>query len=136
MTGGRTPAAPGGDSGADPGLADLGAINGCDALLDLVAGRRLDPPLARRDPALAVLSARAADVDSTGPARRSTGPRSTAARPAAAWRPRQATVAALVASALATLILAVMVAGTTGLLAASTLARLSWPGRGPGPGRR
>lgn len=63
MTGGRTPDAPGGNSGADPGLADLGAIKGCDALLDLVAGRRLDTPLARRDPALAVLSVLAADVD-------------------------------------------------------------------------
>ena len=136
MTGGRRPDAPSGRSGADLSLADLGAIKGCDALLDLVAGRRLGTPLARRDPALAVLSLLAADVDGTGPARRSAAARPPSARRppahrAPAHRARQSTVAAIVASALAALILAVMVAGTTSLMAASTLARLTWPSRSP-----
>ena len=43
--------------------ADLTAIRHCDALLGLLARRRLSPALIRRDPALAVLSAAVADVD-------------------------------------------------------------------------
>jgi hypothetical protein len=117
---------PAGDGPAGPGLADLNAIRRCDALLDLAARRRLDPALTRRDPAFAVLRMLAADVDGTAPSR-SAGPQRP---PAPARRPRRVSVAAIAASALATLMLAVTAAAATSLLAVGMLARLGWPRRG------
>lgn len=55
---------------ADEPAPDLTAIWSCDALLDRLAGRRLRGSVSERDPALAVLSMLAADVDAPAVAAR------------------------------------------------------------------
>lgn len=76
--------------GAAGAAADLTAIRHSDAVLGLLAQRQLSRSLIRRDPALAVLSVLAADVD--GPAAVSGVARRAAARRLASWRARRLAV--------------------------------------------
>jgi hypothetical protein len=110
--------------------ADLGAIRRSDAIIDMLASRRRLRSRALRDPAVAVLSHLAADVDAApyqprqGPAgacqagTRLVGPRSVGRRPAGA-RPQGSAVAAA-AAAIAT---AAAVLAAAGLV---IMAMLTW----------
>jgi hypothetical protein len=102
---------------AAPGTvaADLGEIRRAEAALDLLAARAASPPGLRDDPALALLTALAADVDApgTGVAQDWVG-RRVPSRGLAGWL-RAAVAGVLVAG----------LAGTTSLVAASMLARLT-----------
>lgn len=51
------------DGGASAGAVDLGAIRRTDAIVDLLASRRLRQPSVLQDPAVLLLGALAADVD-------------------------------------------------------------------------
>jgi hypothetical protein len=166
VTGGRRPAAPGGSpgsgaarrrgqrAGAGAHIIELGTIRHADAILDLLAARRLAWPAARRDPATAVLSVLAADVDdSAGAPARTAGPvpvpvsaaavayrgvRSGGARPGGWARP--VTTAAAIVGTLAAIVLGVL-AAVSGLMAASMIARLvrfgtSMPAGGAGRAAR
>lgn len=138
MITGRGPGAPGVTPGmaftrrvaaqGEPGdqTTDLSAIRRSDAIIDLLARRRLARPRSLHDPALAALSALAEDVDAPAavkgacscPAcRREDG--AGGAAPAASW-PRAAIAATAVVGALAA-----GIAGTTGIVAAGMLARLA-----------
>jgi hypothetical protein len=110
--------------------ADLGAIRRSDAIIDMLASRRRLRSRALRDPAVAVLSRLAADVDAApyqprqGPAGARpvgpcpAGPRSAGRRPAGA-RPQGSAVAAA-AAAIAT---AAAVLAAAGLV---IMAMLTW----------
>jgi hypothetical protein len=136
---GRGPGAPGMTPGleftrrrageAAPGTvaADLGEIRRAETAIDLVAQRAAAAPGLLDDPALALLTALAADVDAPGTSvRQHAGVwvgRRVPSRGLAAWL--RAAVAGVVVAGLA---------GTTSLVAASMLARLT---RGAGGrGRR
>jgi hypothetical protein len=103
--------------------ADLGAIRRSDAIIDMLASRRRLRTRALRDPAVAVLSHLAADVDAApyqpcqGPARPA-GVRPAGRRPAGA-RP-QASAMAAAAAAIAT---AAAVVAAAGLV---VMAMLTW----------
>ncbi|MBO0788826.1 MAG: hypothetical protein J2P33_22430, partial [Actinobacteria bacterium] len=125
-------------------------IRHTDALLDLLAARRLGWQSARRDPAVTVLRALTADVDDPAAATGGAAPGTaagTAQRGRAGWA-RPVTSAAVIAGSLAALMLAA-VASITGLMAAGMIVRLvrlgaalpdGSAGRGGpprhGPGRR
>ena len=138
MITGRGPGAPGitpgleftrrraGEAAPRTVAADLGEIRAAEEAIDLLAQRAAAPPGLLDDPALALLTALAADVDEPGtgvrqkwPVRR--GPaRRQPSRSLAGWL--RAAVAGLVVAGLA---------GTTSVVTASMLARLT-----RGAGRR
>jgi hypothetical protein len=122
---GRGPGAPGVTSDAEftrgrvtagspgDGAIDLGEIRWSEEIINMLAGRAATPAAARRDPAVALLSALAADVDAAGdrfartrvsrPGRRrsATGGRPVRRRDRIGWvRPGAVGVAAGVAGAL------------------------------------
>jgi hypothetical protein len=108
---------------AAPGTvaADLGEIRRAEEAIDLLAARAATPAGLRDDPALALLSALAADVDQPGASvRQEWVVRRAPSRGLAGWL--RAAVAAVVVAGLA---------GTTSLVTASMLARLT-----RGAGRR
>jgi hypothetical protein len=101
--------------------ADLGEIRRAGEAIDLLAQRAAAPPGLLDDPALALLTALAADVDEPGTGVRQNWPvRRAPSRSLAGWL--RAAVAGVVVAGLA---------GTTSLIAASMLARLT-----RGAGRR
>jgi hypothetical protein len=120
---GRGPGAPGITPGLDftrrragesaPGTvaADLSEIRRAEEAIDRLAARAAVPPGLRDDPALALLTALAADVDTPGTGVR---PQEGVSRGLAGWL--RAAVAGVVVAGLA---------GTTSLIAASMLARLT-----------
>lgn len=127
MITGRGPGAPGMTPGLDftrrraaqaaPAAvaADLGEIRQAEDSIELLAARAAAPPGLRGDPAFALLSALAADVDEPGSGVRQNWPaRRAPSRSLAGWL--RAAVAGLVVAGLA---------GTTSLIAASMLARLT-----------
>ncbi len=133
MITGRGPGAPGMTPGLDctrrpagaaaPGTvaADLGEIRRAEEAIDLLAARAATPAGLLDDPALALLSALAADVDQPGTSvRQEWVVRRAPTRSLAGWL--RAAVAGLVVAGLA---------GTTSLVTASMLARLT-----RGAGRR
>jgi hypothetical protein len=106
----------------DTVAADLGEIRQAEAAIDLLAQRASAPPGLLDDPALALLSALAADVDEAG-----TGVREN-------WVVRRApshSLAGWLRAAVAGVVVAGL-AGTASLVTASMLARLT---RGAGRGR-
>lgn len=167
MITGRGPGAPGMTPGLDftrrradegaPGTvaADLSEIRQAEEAIKLLAARAAVPPGVRDDPAVTLLTALAADVDTPG-AEVAPDPRVRALRrrargwepasPARGWEP--ATPARGLAAWLRTAVAGAVVAGlagTTSLIAASMLARLTggrarprargWAGRHARPRR-
>lgn len=100
---------------------DLGEIRQAGEAIELLAARAAAPPGLRGDPAFALLTALAADVDQPGSGVKQNWPvRRAPSRTLAGWL--RAAVAGLVVAGLA---------GTTSLIAAGMLARLT-----RGAGRR
>jgi hypothetical protein len=155
---GRGPGAPGMTPGLDftrrradegaPGTvaADLGEIRRAEEAIELLAVRAAAPPGLRDDPAVALLTALAADVDTPG-AEVAPDPRVRALRRRArGWEPASPArgLAAWLRTAVAGAVVAGL-AGTTSLIAASMLARLTggrarprargWAGRHARPRR-
>ena len=111
MITGRGPGAP----GMTPVAADLSEIRQAEEAIDRLAARAPVPPGLDGDPALALLTALAADVDAPGTGvRKQEGFARMPSRGLAGWL--RAAVAGVVVAGLA---------GTTSLLAASMLARLT-----------
>ncbi|MGP8000260.1 MAG: hypothetical protein ACLPKI_23520 [Streptosporangiaceae bacterium] len=139
MITGRGPGAPGmtpglqftrrraGQASSGTVAADLGEIRRAGQAIDLLAARAAGPPELLGDPALALLGALAADVDTPGTAGPG-DPRIRAARRPASHREPAAGLAARGLAgwprAAVTVALAGL-AGTTSLIAASMLARLT-----------
>jgi hypothetical protein len=110
--------------------ADLGAIRRSDAIIDMLASRRRLRPRALRDPAVAVLSRLAADVDAApyqprrGPAgAHLAGPRPAGSRPAGRRPGRARPQGSAVAAAAAAIATAAAVVAAAGLV---IMAMLTW----------
>jgi hypothetical protein len=117
------------------GAVDLGKIRRSEEIIDVLAGRAAVPARMRRDPAVTLLSALAADIDAreAGPgvlAGTRPGPVGQRRRSAAAGRPAPAPAPRMSAWARVAAVGAVAagIAGTTSFVAAAMLARLA---RGP-----
>jgi hypothetical protein len=115
-----------GDAAPAAVAADLGEIRRAEEAMELLATRAAVPPGLRDDPALALLTALAEDVDAPG-AEVPQDPRIRALRRRArGWEPAGPPrgVAAWLRTAVAGAVVASL-AGTTSLIAASMLARLT-----------
>jgi hypothetical protein len=115
------------------GAVDLSEIRRSEEIIDVLAGRAAVPARMRRDPAVTLLSALAADIDAreAGPGvlgGTRPGPAGQRRRSAAAGRPARAPRMSAWARVAAVGAVAAGIAGTASFVAAGMLARLA---RGP-----